>query len=68
MGSCPMQVWTSQSRPGIGIGLLDCKSIGAGHRVVFRCPCEEAEPATSECKRQWEVVQRLAAEGKMPIQ
>lgn len=64
-----MAAWTSASRPGIGVGLLDCKAVGGGHKVLFHCPCEGADDAVgAECREQLAVVQKLSKEGRMPIQ
>ncbi|GIL74023.1 hypothetical protein Vretimale_5047 [Volvox reticuliferus] len=60
-----VRIWTSTSRPGIGIGLVNCTHIGAGHLQLFRCPCPPSAPP--ECAKERELVTRLAMEGKMPF-
>ncbi|GFR47995.1 hypothetical protein Agub_g9819, partial [Astrephomene gubernaculifera] len=60
-----MRVWTSQSRPGTAMGLINCSQVGSGHLQLFRCPCPPGAPAG--CAEEQQMVAKLAAEGKMPF-
>ncbi|PNH01963.1 hypothetical protein TSOC_012097, partial [Tetrabaena socialis] len=58
-------VWTSLSRPGTAVGLINCSLVGHGHVQLFRCACQPGAPA--ECFEQHDLVAKLAAEGRMPF-
>lgn len=49
----PMDHWQSQARPGIGIGLLECKNVGADHRVMFRWAAAAVQWLVLRCTVGW---------------
>ncbi len=37
--SGPNAQWTSRAHPGVGLSAVKCDGVGAGHRLLHRCPC-----------------------------
>jgi len=58
-----MKEWTSLRSPGTATGALECKNLGVGHKVIFRCPCTSAL-----CSEEQEAVMKLLEAGRMPMQ